>query len=271
MTNNNKVWLITTKTNLHVGNENSSSYGLIDKSVQRDVLTGLPCINGSSLKGALNEFFAVKKGKDESFLKKVFGADKKGRVTDTEKGACSFFDAQLLSIPVQSNNRLFYRATSPGVLNNFVDRLGLFGISYKRFDIDAPPSTPLVLTEEGTKLGDYSARKVENNEIWESISKLLVGDKKMSVGNDISLFNDQDFKELCDDNNLPIIARNKLENGESVNLWYEQLIPQEAIFYSLFVSSSNDITTAELEGEIVQIGANATIGFGYCKFKLLDI
>ena len=36
------LWQITAKTNLHVGNENSTSYGIIDKAVQRDVLTGLP-------------------------------------------------------------------------------------------------------------------------------------------------------------------------------------------------------------------------------------
>lgn len=57
---NKSVWLITAKTNLHVGNENTSNYGLVDKLIQRDALTGLPCINSSSLKGALNEFFTVK-------------------------------------------------------------------------------------------------------------------------------------------------------------------------------------------------------------------
>ena len=263
MVNNNKVWLITAKTNLHAGNENTSSYGLIDKSVQRDVLTGLPCINASSLKGALNELFTVKKEKDETFLKKVFGADKKGRNTETEKGSCSFFDAQLLSIPVQSNNRLFYRATSPGVLNTFAERLKLFGIIYKELKIDFDLSSPIVFTEEGTKLGDFSARKEKPNEISINIEDL--------IGKEIAIFSDKDFKELCDDNNLPIIARNKLDNGESKNLWYEQLLPQETIFYSLFISSENDITKEALDGEIVQIGANATVGFGYCRFKLLNV
>ena len=263
MVNNDKVWLITTKTNLHVGNENSSSYGLIDKSIQRDVLTELPCINGSSLKGALNEFFAVKKEKDAAFLKKVFGADKKGRSTETEKGSYSFFDAHLLSIPVPSNNRLFYRATSPGILNKFVERLNLFGLPYEKFTIDFNLSVPVVFTEEGTKLGDFAARKEESNETVKNIETL--------IGKDVAIFSDKDFKELCDDNNLPIIARNKLDNGESKNLWYEQLLPQETIFYSLFLSSENDITQEHLDGEIVQIGANATIGFGYCQFKLLNV
>lgn len=44
------AWLIIAKANLHVGNENISNYGLIDKAIQRDIVTNLPCINSSSLK-----------------------------------------------------------------------------------------------------------------------------------------------------------------------------------------------------------------------------
>ena len=54
--NSKTAWLIVAKTSLHVGNENTSNYGLIDKAVQRDAVTGLPCINSSSLKGAINEY-----------------------------------------------------------------------------------------------------------------------------------------------------------------------------------------------------------------------
>ena len=52
------VWLIIARSNLHVGNENVTNYGLIDKAIQRDSLTDLPCINSSSLKGAINEYVA---------------------------------------------------------------------------------------------------------------------------------------------------------------------------------------------------------------------
>lgn len=255
----NTTWLITAKTNLHVGNENTSSYGLIDKSVQRDVVTGLPCINGSSLKGALNEFFVEKENKDEVFLKGIFGVDKKGRDKETQKGGFSFFDAKLLSIPVQSNNRLFYRATSASVLNDFTNQMKLFGIDYPEFKLDFDLSKPVVFTEQGTELGDYKAIKQERNEEITRLETLL--------GKDVALFNDADFKELCNDDNLPIIARNKLDNGESKNLWYEQIVPQETIFYSVFLGKDGIDLGTLLNGKIVQIGANATIGMGYCEFK----
>ena len=72
----NNVWFITPKTNLHVGNENNSSYGLIDLAVQRNVTTGLPCINSSSLKGALNEYAAKEAKLSSDDLIRIFGSDK---------------------------------------------------------------------------------------------------------------------------------------------------------------------------------------------------
>ena len=74
--NKNNIWFITAKTNLHVGNENTSSYGLIDLAVQRNVTTELPCINSSSLKGALNEYAAKEAKLESKELIRIFGSDK---------------------------------------------------------------------------------------------------------------------------------------------------------------------------------------------------
>ena len=87
------AWLITAKTNLHVGNENTSNYGLIDKAVQRDVLTGLPCINSSSLKGAINEYCTQVASMNVDDRLKIFCVDKGNDKTETQKGACTFYDA----------------------------------------------------------------------------------------------------------------------------------------------------------------------------------
>lgn len=74
--------------------------------------------------------------------------------------------------------------------------------------------------------------------------------------------------------NLPIIARNKLENGESKNLWYEEMVPamSEFVFFVTYPEAAkekfnkfNELLTAE--GSLVQIGANASIGYGFCKIE----
>lgn len=224
------LWLITAKTNIHVGNENTSSYGLIDKAIQRDVLTKLPCINSSSLKGALNEHATCEKllGSDDRI--KVFGVDKTDTTKDTSKGLYTFFDAQLLLLPIPSDKTLYELITSEGVLKRFEDKAKSFGIELS----------------------------VENVKV--ELSKM---------GYTFSIKSDEEFIEYCSDYNLPIIARNKLENGLSINLWYEQVLPAESVFYTMIDNKGDVVLTEKLDHRIVQIGANATIGYGYCKFTNL--
>ena len=80
---------------------------------------------------------------------------------------------------------------------------------------------------------------------------------------------DEQFAEKCSNYNLPIIARNVLENGESKNLWYEQVLPSETVLYTIIQEEGEELKNA-LDGKLVQIGANATIGYGYCEFKLIE-
>ena len=83
--------------------------------------------------------------------------------------------------------------------------------------------------------------------------------------------------EFCDDDSicaeleqLPVIARNKLDNGESKNLWYEEVIPSETRFV-FFVSYDDEKIFEEfdktLQEGLVQIGANGSIGYGFCKIE----
>lgn len=224
------LWLITAKTNIHVGNENTSSYGLIDKAIQRDVLTKLPCINSSSLKGALNEnaIYDLKLSSDERI--KVFGVDKTDSKKETSKGLYTFFDAQLLLLPIPSDKMLYELITSEGVLKRFVDKVNSFGVVVSVEDLKA------------------ELRK---------------------IGYTFSIKSDEEFIDYCSDYNLPIIARNKLVNGQSDNLWYEQVLPAESVFYTLIDNKGDAVLTDKLDHKIVQIGANATIGYGYCKFTNL--
>ena len=229
------VWLITAKTNLHVGNENTSSYGLIDLAVQRNVTTGLPCINSSSLKGALNEFASQFDDLDRI---KIFGSDKKDKSKKTIKGQYTFFDADILFLPAQNNKTLYHLESSHAVLQRMRERLGSFSI-------------PLPKDDEA---------------LVNELKKLLHFDKPVRYEG-----NDAHFFELCSDENLPIIARNVLEDGESKNLWYEQVIPAEAVFYTLIDDKGDGKLAAKLlaDNVLVQIGANATIGYGFCKFDCL--
>ncbi|MFI3314802.1 MAG: RAMP superfamily CRISPR-associated protein [Rikenellaceae bacterium] len=229
------AWLITNKTNLHVGDEGATSFGIIDKSIQRDALTGIPCINSSSLKGAINEFCCNGIRVDGAVRKKIFGSDKipsEDNNKEYSKGQTLFFDAHLLFLPRQKHETLYELVYCEQYLNCFTEKAAALGIT---------------ITSDQIKNGLSNIRAVDTV---------------------------AEFTQYCSDLELPIIARNVLDNGESKNLWYEQYIPSEAIFGTLLIS--NDITSGNvLENALnnneltIQIGANATIGYGYCKFKKL--
>lgn len=246
----NIIWTITAKTNLHVGNENTSSYGLIDLAVQRNATTQLPCINSSSLKGALNEFAANAKNEDnepilnEKQLISIFGSDKKKRSTKTEKGGYTFYDANILFLPKQDDKELYKMTTSIGVLQRFVEMMNLFKIKLVFFDL---------------------VKKGFDKEQLESELK-----KEFGLNKNVAILSNEEFSENCNNENLPIIARNILENGESKNLWYEQVIPSESVFYTIIDDNDDENKIIEnllTHNTFVQIGANATIGYGYCLFK----
>ena len=222
---NTFVYKITAKTNLHVGNESGGDFTIIDNAIQRDPLTGLPCINSSSLKGAINEFCSncIKMSADAR--KKLFGSDKVDKKGDSQKGEAIFFDAKLLFLPQQDDQTLFHYVTSDNVIAMLNDRIKLFNPSFNF-----------------VKPANYNGKVVKTE--------------------------NERFSALCSDDNLPIIARNVLDNGESKNLWYEQVLPAETVLYTI-IQENEDKLAKELDGQIVQIGANATIGYGYCKFEIL--
>jgi CRISPR-associated protein Cmr4 len=236
---NTHVFKITAKTNLHVGNESGGDFTIIDKAIQRDPLTGLPCINSSSLKGAIKEF-CVHEAKLNNVLE-LFGSDidlTTGKIKDkdkTKKGKAVFFDAKLLYLPQQDDNTLFHFETTPNIIAMMNNRVKLFDSNFK-----------------------YEAETIVADK---PVVVLVDKDEEPKTA-------DKQFEDKCSDDNLPIIARNVLENGESKNLWYEQVLPAETVLYTIIQEEGKDLQEA-LDGKIVQIGANATIGYGYCKFELL--
>lgn len=247
MKKHKSVWFIIAQTNLHVGDENLENIGIIDKTIQRDATTKIPCIHSSSLKGAIKEFIAHWNKKKEEENKKdetiscleVFGSDYRND-KNTQKGNSIFFDANLLALPVQCTNQnypfqLVYQSQELELFNKRLEVLGL------RCTVDQ-------ITER------------IRQEIPEEIEL-----KELSNLDDPDLHG-LSFSGLCSDENLPIIARNKLDTGEDDgNLWYEQVLPAWSVLGTL-ICTDNDKLEEVLNEAIIQIGAHATVGYGYCKF-----
>ena len=251
------AYLITCLTNLHVGS-GGANYGVVDNLVQRDSITDMPTINASSLKGALREFFMVKWGESDDKLDYIFGPDLT-RSSSSKKepgvGHYKFFSADLLVLPVRSNKKPFFRATSRMLVDTINEKaISLTGRTLIRGKYcDVSNGHPKIKEPVGTRLEDWDAKVDANLEVSEW------------MGSDVAVFDDDTFKVLA--RKLPVIARNYLENGVSKNLWYEEIVPRESRFV-FFVARTNkyaDDFDQELNGAIVQIGANASIGYGFCK------
>ncbi|HPF52163.1 MAG TPA: type III-B CRISPR module RAMP protein Cmr4 [Draconibacterium sp.] len=281
-------FVLNFNTNLHAGS-GDANYGIIDKLVQREPSTNRPIIHSSSLKGALREYFEQPKlypfdektKKTHPFVKEVFGSHQNDDNMDT--GKCRFLAAYLLSIPVRSNVIPYFMATSVDVLKELKQEAESTGYSL----------SPELVKEIDTVIGLFQNKENEGGpfiftdklgenvilEDWPATSKPGINvteleAKTCNPGIHLAVFNTSHFSELC--KQLPVIARNQLENGISKNLWYEEVVPRFSRFFQFtLVPDEENISIKSFTDDLTnsantfQIGANATIGYGYCKFTKL--
>lgn len=272
------LFMIRCLTNMHVGS-GANNYGVIDNLVQRDSITNYPCINASSLKGALRAYFTQEvEAATDAFISYVFGSEPSGGdAKEMESGAYRFLSGDLLTLPVRSvGGKPFYRTYSSRIIEDLIDKCKMLNCA-----LDASLRADLVQlklsgnqiklfsTETNVRLEDYPTSQAEDSDIRASLNPLAFWGNDLAFCPAVNIF--EDFVT-----NLPVMARNQLEDGISQNLWYEEVVPRETRFYC-FISIPYKDSTAEnptfetsfmdnLYEKVVQIGANASIGQGYCRF-----
>lgn len=254
------IYQIEAISNLHAGSGEANE-GVIDNLIQRDSVTGLPIINASSLKGALREHF---KGQDKKLIEYIFGSEANDK-EKREAGAYRFFDARLLAIPVRTDKAPYLLATSPLVLKDYLRTLGLFGLPVDK-DLkqlaQQSSNTPKVTQSA------HNQARIEDLVETAAYKEPLKGLPKWFCEAGV-LLSDTDFRTLCDNDHLPVFARNYLNNGQSENLWYEQVLPRFSRLYFVVLVPDEDTRFSQFNAHItrslVQIGANATVGYGYCR------
>lgn len=266
-----QLFFITALTNTHVGS-GKNNYGIIDNQVQRAPLTNQPVINASSLKGALRQYCYDSWGKEDKRITYIFGSDTK-ETEASQGGSYIFFQGNLLSIPVRSDAIPFFRATCPRIIQELLDTLKDFSIdSGKKELLSTFMSCHNGEAVHFNKSLESQVVTVEALDLQASYQPLdQIAEIEKIFGENLVLVADSRFDELVADENLPIIARNNLENGISQNLWYEQVLPRQTRFFTLLLYPPQDNHIKEfsthLQERPVQIGANASIGYGFCNLK----
>ena len=164
---------------------------------------------------------------ENKLLSKIKGIFGSDENGSTTSGALKFLSANLLALPIRSISG-----------------------EDKPYSIHAPE----------TACKDFK-QMIKNFQLENvSIADIKGGDEKITLDQDNSCFEKY---------GLPVIARNSV--GEQTNLWYEEVVPHKSIFYFAVVASTSEsenlleIFTDSVREEIIQFGANASVGYGLCK------
>lgn len=266
----NRLYLIENQTSLHVGS-GDANFGIIDKEIQRDSITKYPTIHSSSLKGALREYCTYKHdpADGEKFISYIFGDEENA-------GKVRFIDAHLLSVPMRSDMEPYYHCFSPKSIEQLLDFADTFSVELENREALsklAKYDGGDILVKEGTPIIEDEQAKVDKNFDLSALEVLADGS--------VALVPNSLYEELL--KNLPVIARNQLENGASKNLFYEEVLPRKSKLFTVISEptylNKEDETRLEnafdrfsnylTDKDTIHIGANASIGYGVCTFREL--
>lgn len=240
-------------TPLHVGS-GEANYNIIDNEVERDPITLMPIVHASGLKGAFRAHF---KNAENIDVNVIFG--KPTSTDEVGSGSYKFFDAKLLARPmrVSGGNIPSILVTSFDAVNSYLKYIKDFACN--PYGIDSIKSEDFLGSEflvsvENIQIED-EATITMSNETKEALKKIF-GDVPVAIAKNFNAYP------------LPVVAHNKLENGQSKSLWYEEYVPEGSIFAFMIMTPDEDMKLP-LKSELIQIGANASIGYGYVKITKL--
>lgn len=248
------LYKMTCLTNLHVGN-GDVNYSIIDNEVELDYVLKEPTIPSSGVKGALLSY--VKSIKDDKeLIKEVFGGIEESigasgsREKNSSRGLYKFLSANLLSRPVRvsEGNRSFANVTSYELIERYNSLCENLGIEAEKLEVDAKGC----IGTEG--ISEVEGIKVKQHLTPKSLSAL--------IPEPMVIMPNTKLNEIP----LPVVARNKL--GDDGNLWYEQFVPYNSIFYMIIITPDTDNKLDQLiNNKIIQFGGNASIGYGLMKIE----
>jgi len=294
------------ETPLHPGT--GSTTGVVDLPVQRERHTDFPIIQASGIKGAMREVAEKKwpaikiNGKTEPnpIVSVIFGPE-----NSDHAGALAITDARILAFPVRSLTNVYVWVTCPAVLSRLkrdtamLDKSTLTELpNLKPADGEAlavQGNGQLILEELVFNLNSKQSEEVKK--CVTEISKFLPSKKdkdkdgkdiyeavKAKMGTDLVVISDTDFTHLVK-NATQVSARIVLkENKTSENLWYEESIPPDTLFYTLLMASKPRIKSEDNKTDIkealgvlkkvsenikdyLQVGGNETVGMGWCALQ----
>jgi len=259
------------ETSLHPGAGQTA--GVIDLPVAREAATCYPVIVGSSLKGALRERAEQVWGRENEKVYEIFGRQEAA-------GAVAVTDARLLLLPVRSLNGHYKWVTCPYLLERYQRDMELAGLSITL------PGLPGLLS--GSAAAEGQGRLFLEELSFEIVTADMDGLARAIIplvrhqtvrdrlSGSLVVVNDDEFAYFAR-YGLQVNARNVLndETKTSENLWYEETLPPDSLFYALVMArpgkeqAVDDLVRLFEERPYLQVGGNETVGQGWCAVSCL--
>lgn len=281
-----KTMTIFTRTPLHVGAGNS--VGAIDAPVQRERHTRIPIIPGSSLKGVLadlwNERTSDGKWGRSAEGELLFGRDDS---KNAAAGSLILGEARVLAFPVRSAKGSFAWITCPLVLNRLIRDTGckLPKVDFDKLDDSHCYGSEDLILKDSVVLEEYRLKSIDLAEKTADALKPFCSDPVWAdVTSRLVILSDEMFSYFCE-HACEVVTRIRIDDetgtvaGSSGSgaLFNLEQVPSETLFYSVFFADEKrkEDTFEKLadcltnEGNILQIGGDASTGLGFCSVELL--
>lgn len=290
-------------TPLHCG---GSEGGGVDLPVARERFTQFPIIPASSLKGVWRDL-CQNKWQDSSHVEAAFGPapddldeeDLKENSSLTKvrryAGCLGFVDAQILFLPVRTSCDVFALLTCPLQVRRFFEAKTLAGLPTADFPEElAIEDDNTIVDLPGSGLFGEKEERVYLEDVELTLAPPPTGidlswlpELKKRLSARTALVSDETFKWFAV-NAMEVVAHNKLNDKtkQSENLWYEEAVPAESIFFALLLTGpshqplkkDNDQQNSQVdylekitktETPFFQVGGHETTGRGIVEITHL--
>jgi CRISPR-associated protein Cmr4 len=284
-----KLAFLITRSALHVGC--GEALGDVDQPVARQPGTQMPYIPGQALKRSCKDHA----GLDTEQLALLFGNDQ-GRA-----GHLAPQDASLLLLPVASGRGGQAWVTSPSLLISYFRKASACGAPSGPWPSTSPQEGEVVLADSGSplldgtgpqsavQLGAYRLSTSAPSKDWASSLGLLVSQafasedpqwQALVLARTVVVHDDM---MLSLAKQLDVCTRNVIgDDGVAINLWREESVPEDSVFYTPLVAHAADSTgqrhglkaaqqwlSARAERPLMlQVGGNASLGQGWMRLHL---
>ena len=281
---NSTILGLLAETSIHPGAGQDT--GFVDLPVAREAATDYPVIVGSSLKGALRD---LKYQVEYSVAKSQTNNDEQARKTATSMteqvfgrqenaGNLLVSDARLVLLPVRSLTSHYKWVTCPHLLERLHRDLIRANGNGQSVDTSGPNKghylgagpDALYLEEREFKRCDTSP---ETDDISKLLGSLIDHPKTRDrLKEQLVILHNDDFAWFAR-YGLAVNARNVLDDVKktSRNLWYEETIPPDSLFYCLLAERGDGALDAVRglfsDRPYLQVGGNETVGQGWFAVK----